>query len=45
MTIEPETYRQAPAWDDLAIPGPEQAQRYYAAATQQLTACGQLAEE
>jgi cyclohexanecarboxylate-CoA ligase len=30
-TIEPGTYRQAPAWDDLAIPGPEQAARYHAA--------------
>ena len=30
-TIEPGTDRQAPAWHELAIPGPEQAARYYAA--------------
>ena len=30
-TAEARTYQHAPSWDDLAIPGPEQAARYYAA--------------
>ena len=30
-TAEARTHQHAPLWDDLAIPGPEQAARYYAA--------------